>query len=199
MPFSPWGLYYRQPRAWLSARWWPLSTLLSLLISWRYVPSGAGTPVGEYAAILDGSHGGSDAALQRHRFGQSIFVAHWKPCRSSSYLLSGYMKRDARSSEAALKYLLVGSAAAAVFLYGTSLLYGVSERLHQPRCHRSSALQGSGVTPSEPLWLWFLSWPRWPSKSRRCPSTNGPRMSTRAHPRQWWPSSRWAQKPQVSR
>ena len=36
------------------------------------------------------------------------------------------MKRDARSSEAALKYLLVGSAAAAVFLYGASLLYGIS-------------------------------------------------------------------------
>jgi len=36
------------------------------------------------------------------------------------------MKRDARSSEAALKYLLVGSAAAAVFLYGASLLYGVA-------------------------------------------------------------------------
>ena len=35
------------------------------------------------------------------------------------------MKRDARSSEAALKYLLVGSAAAAVFLYGSSL-YGLS-------------------------------------------------------------------------
>jgi hypothetical protein len=44
----------------------------------------------------------------------------------SSYLLAGYMKRDARSSEAALKYLLVGSAAAAVFLYGASLLYGLT-------------------------------------------------------------------------
>jgi NAD(P)H-quinone oxidoreductase subunit 2 len=44
----------------------------------------------------------------------------------SSYLLAGYMKRDARSSEAALKYLLVGSAAAAVFLYGASLLYGIT-------------------------------------------------------------------------
>jgi NAD(P)H-quinone oxidoreductase subunit 2 len=44
----------------------------------------------------------------------------------ASYLLAGYMKRDARSSEASLKYLLVGSAAAAVFLYGASLLYGLT-------------------------------------------------------------------------
>jgi len=44
----------------------------------------------------------------------------------ASYLLSGYLKRDPRSSEAALKYLLVGSAAAAVYLYGSSFLYGLS-------------------------------------------------------------------------
>ena len=55
----------------------------------------------------------------------SVFVS-LETLSVASYLLSGYMKRDARSSEAALKYLLVGSAAAAVFLYGASLLYGLS-------------------------------------------------------------------------
>jgi NAD(P)H-quinone oxidoreductase subunit 2 len=44
----------------------------------------------------------------------------------SSYLLSGYAKRDPRSNEAALKYLLIGAASSAVFLYGMSLLYGLS-------------------------------------------------------------------------
>ena len=55
----------------------------------------------------------------------SVFVS-LETLSVASYLLSGYMKGDARSSEAALKYLLVGSAAAAVFLYGSSLLYGLS-------------------------------------------------------------------------
>ena len=36
------------------------------------------------------------------------------------------MKRDPRSNEAALKYLLIGAASSAIFLYGVSLLYGLS-------------------------------------------------------------------------
>jgi NAD(P)H-quinone oxidoreductase subunit 2 len=43
----------------------------------------------------------------------------------SSYLLTGYMKRDPRSNEAALKYLLIGASSSAVFLYGSSFLYGL--------------------------------------------------------------------------
>jgi NAD(P)H-quinone oxidoreductase subunit 2 len=44
----------------------------------------------------------------------------------SSYLMTGYMKRDPRSNEAALKYLLIGASSSAIFLYGLSLLYGLS-------------------------------------------------------------------------
>lgn len=44
----------------------------------------------------------------------------------ASYLLTGYMKRDPRSNEAALKYLLIGASSSAIFLYGVSLLYGLS-------------------------------------------------------------------------
>jgi NAD(P)H-quinone oxidoreductase subunit 2 len=44
----------------------------------------------------------------------------------SSYLMTGYMKRDPRSNEAALKYLLIGASSSAIFLYGMSLLYGLS-------------------------------------------------------------------------
>ncbi|MEN9239579.1 MAG: NAD(P)H-quinone oxidoreductase subunit N [Thermostichales cyanobacterium SZTDM-1c_bins_54] len=44
----------------------------------------------------------------------------------ASYLMAGYTKRDPRSSEAALKYLLIGASSSAIFLYGMSLLYGLS-------------------------------------------------------------------------
>ena len=47
-----------------------------------------------------------------------------------SYLLVGFLKKDARSKEAAIKYLLFGSVASAVMLYGMSLLYGVSGSLN---------------------------------------------------------------------
>ncbi len=43
-----------------------------------------------------------------------------------SYLLVGFLKNDARSKEAAIKYLLFGSVCSAVMLYGMSLLYGVT-------------------------------------------------------------------------
>ncbi len=43
----------------------------------------------------------------------------------SCYVLTGYMKRDPRSNEAALKYFLYGAAASGVMLYGISLLYGL--------------------------------------------------------------------------
>ena len=100
-----------------------LSTLLSLLISWRYAEQ-SGSPVGEYAAILlAATLGGMLLCGSTDLI--SVFVS-LETLSVASYLLSGYMKRDARSSEAALKYLLVGSAAAAVFLYGASLLYGLS-------------------------------------------------------------------------
>ena len=100
-----------------------LSTLLSLLISWRYAEQ-SGTPVGEYAAILLAATLGGMLLCGATDL-VSVFVS-LETLSVASYLLSGYMKRDARSSEAALKYLLVGSAAAAVFLYGASLLYGLS-------------------------------------------------------------------------
>ena len=42
------------------------------------------------------------------------------------YVLAGYARRDPRSSEAALKYFLVGAFASAFLLYGIALLYGVA-------------------------------------------------------------------------
>lgn len=49
-----------------------------------------------------------------------------------SYLLVGFLKKDAKSKEAAIKYLLFGSVASALMLYGMSLLYGASGSLGLP-------------------------------------------------------------------
>jgi len=42
------------------------------------------------------------------------------------YILVGYLKRDGLSSEASLKYILLGAFASAMFLYGMSIIYGVT-------------------------------------------------------------------------
>ena len=44
----------------------------------------------------------------------------------STYVLVGFLRRDTRSNEAALKYLLLGAFSSGVFAYGLSLLYGLS-------------------------------------------------------------------------
>ena len=44
----------------------------------------------------------------------------------SSYLLTGYIRTDERNNEAALKYLIIGSAATAILLFGMSYLYGLT-------------------------------------------------------------------------
>ena len=44
----------------------------------------------------------------------------------SSYILVGYIRRDRRGAEAALKYVIYGSVAAAVMAYGFSLFYGLT-------------------------------------------------------------------------
>lgn len=44
----------------------------------------------------------------------------------TSYILTGYLRNDARSTEGAIKYFIYGAAASAVMLYGFSLLYGAT-------------------------------------------------------------------------
>lgn len=43
-----------------------------------------------------------------------------------SYILTGFLRRDPKSKEAAIKYLLYGSIASAVMLFGMSLAFGAS-------------------------------------------------------------------------
>lgn len=44
----------------------------------------------------------------------------------STYVLVGFLRRDRRSNEAALKYLLLGAFSSGIFAYGLSLFYGIT-------------------------------------------------------------------------
>ena len=47
----------------------------------------------------------------------------------ASYVLAGYFKGEVRSTEAALKYFILGAFSSGVLLYGLSLIYGVSGKM----------------------------------------------------------------------
>ena len=47
----------------------------------------------------------------------------------SSYILAGYFKNEQKSTEAAMKYFILGAVSSAILLYGISLIYGVTGSL----------------------------------------------------------------------
>ncbi len=100
-----------------------LSSAVTILMSIRYVQQ-AGTSLAEFIGILlTATVGGMFLSGANELV--TIFVS-LETLSISSYMMTGYMKRDPRSNEAALKYLLIGASSSAVFLYGVSLLYGLS-------------------------------------------------------------------------
>lgn len=100
-----------------------LSTAVTVLMSVRYVEQ-SGTSLAEFIAImLTATLGGMFLCGANELV--MIFIS-LEMLSISSYLMTGYMKRDPRSNEAALKYLLIGASSSAIFLYGVSLLYGLS-------------------------------------------------------------------------
>ncbi|MEL7052760.1 MAG: proton-conducting transporter membrane subunit, partial [Cyanobacteria bacterium J06588_5] len=100
-----------------------LSSAVTIPMCIRYIER-SGTALAEFLAILlTATLGGMFLSGADELV--TVFVS-LETLSISSYLLTGYMKRDPRSNEAALKYLLIGAASAAIFLYGMSLLYGLS-------------------------------------------------------------------------
>jgi NAD(P)H-quinone oxidoreductase subunit 2 len=100
-----------------------LSTVSTILMSITYVEQ-SGTALAEFISILLTATLGAMFLSGANEL-VMIFIS-LEMLSISSYLLTGYMKRDPRSNEAALKYLLIGAASSAIFLYGVSLLYGLS-------------------------------------------------------------------------
>jgi len=100
-----------------------LSAAVTILMAIRYIEQ-SGTALAEFIAILlTATLGGMFLSGANELV--TIFIS-LETLSISSYLLTGYTKRDPRSNEAALKYLLVGASSTAIFLYGVSLLYGLS-------------------------------------------------------------------------
>jgi NADH-quinone oxidoreductase subunit N len=67
----------------------------------------------------------------------------------STYVLVGFLRRDRRSNEAALKYLLLGAFSSGIFAYGLSLFYGLSGSTNLAVI---SARVAAAQNPHNPVW-----------------------------------------------
>src|ERR1700721_2315430 len=65
----------------------------------------------------------------------------------STYVLVGFLRRDRRSNEAALKYMLLGAFSSGILVYGLSLLYGLSGSTNLAVISRAA----SGLNPHNPV------------------------------------------------
>ncbi len=103
-----------------------LSVILTVLGSVRFVGA-APYPGGEYYALLVFTCVGMFFMVSGSNL-ISIYVA-LELMALSSYVLAGYFKGEIKSTEAALKYFILGAFSSAVLLYGLSLVYGTAGKL----------------------------------------------------------------------
>jgi NADH-quinone oxidoreductase subunit N len=103
-----------------------VSIVLTALASVRFVGN-APYPGGEYYALLLFTGVGMLFMVSGNNL-VSIYVA----LALSSYVLAGYFKAEIKSTEAALKYFVLGAFSSGVLLYGLSLVYGVTGEMGIP-------------------------------------------------------------------
>ena len=100
-----------------------ISALLTMLMSLRYLEVERAQAGEYYALIMFAVVGMMFMVSSRDLI--MIFIG-LETMSLSTYILAGFLKRDRRSNEAALKYFLLGTFSAGLLLYGISLIYAVT-------------------------------------------------------------------------
>ena len=103
-----------------------VGTGLTVLISLRYLPE-EGVHLGEYYAfLLTASLGMTIMASGNHLM---VIYVGLELMSLSLYVLAGFLKKDPKSAEAALKYFLLSIFSSGILLYGIALAYGLTGAL----------------------------------------------------------------------
>ncbi|HYR46876.1 MAG TPA: NADH-quinone oxidoreductase subunit N [Thermoanaerobaculia bacterium] len=103
-----------------------LTLVLTILASIRFVGQ-APYPAGEYYALLLFAGVGMLFMVSGANL-IAIYVA-LELMALSSYILAGYFKGEIKSTEAAVKYFVLGAFSSGVLLYGLSLVYGIGGKM----------------------------------------------------------------------
>jgi NADH-quinone oxidoreductase subunit N len=120
-------------------------TILVILSSYEYMQVQQIRAGEYYALILFGAVG---MALMSSAVELVLIFIALEISSISTYILAGFRRRAAISSEASLKYFLLGSFATAFFLYGVALMFGATGSTSIARISASLAeYAGSGHGP----------------------------------------------------
>ena len=116
------------PLSWMDSLWFLrviflAATALVILLSVRYLDIESEQEGEYYALILFACVG-----MMFMASGMDLIVLFLglETMALSFYVLTGFLRREKRSNEAALKYLLLGAFSSGILAYGFSLLYGIS-------------------------------------------------------------------------
>ena len=122
--------------------------ILAVLLSIRYLDH-IGKGAGElYSLVLFATVGAYLMAAAHHLM--MVFLG-LEILSVSVYPLAGFLRKDQRSNEAALKYFLLGAFASAFLLYGIALIYGAAG----VQMHASGSPSGPGQNLLHPGLLRF--------------------------------------------
>lgn len=102
---------------------------------------------GEFFSLLLG--GALSASILASANNLVVFVVAFETLSLCSYVLAGFFKHNRRSAEASLKYMLYGSVASGVMLFGFTYIYGLTGTLQIDEAF--SQLAGIGAAGGERL------------------------------------------------
>jgi NADH-quinone oxidoreductase subunit N len=112
-------------------------TILVILSSYEYMEVQQIRAGEYYGLILFGAVG---MALMSSAVELVLIFIALEISSISTYILAGFRRRAAISSEASLKYFLLGSFATAFFLYGVALMFGATGSTNIPKIGEAMAL-----------------------------------------------------------
>jgi len=123
-------------------------TALTVLLSFRYLDY-QGLERGEYYALLLFACAGM--TIMASSLDLLMIFIGLEILSISSYVLCGIAQRDARSSESAMKYFLLGAFATGFLLYGIAMLYGATGSIGLSDIH--AALAKEEVYSNPYIWI----------------------------------------------
>jgi NADH-quinone oxidoreductase subunit N len=132
-----------------------VATILTVLISYRFIEEGSYRATEFYSLILLAT-----AGMMFMASGYTLLTI-WiglETMALASYILAGYFKREVRSNEAALKYFILGALSSGIMLYGMSLLYGATRYIQLGDLAGALSEGGAGNSVLVPLgWILMLA------------------------------------------